>query len=185
MSRGRQQRADADSRRPPGQQQQQHSDRPAARPKSPESDWSQVIDGYDQMTVAMRLRARTRYQLQQATKKASDDGQQWTRFQFDDSQLADGDDDAAALDLKELPDDAGRKDLSHEAAIFGAPPKQDGLDCGEDEDLPQVVVIPEMVGEDAMPAVVEQPAAPAQPRLSWREKAAQLRAQREALQNVL
>lgn len=103
-----------------------------------------------------------------------------------------------------------------QAAIFGAPPKQDGLDCGEDEDLPQVtacnlalcclgqvarvkiaaaegdeqcvmpqvVVIPEMDGDDAMPAVVEQPAAPSQPKLSWREKAAQLRAQREALQNV-
>jgi len=28
-----------------------------------------VIEGYDQMTAAMRLRARTRYQLRQATKK--------------------------------------------------------------------------------------------------------------------
>lgn len=48
--------------------------------------------------------------------QASDDGQQWTRFQFDDSQPADGDDDATALDSKELPDDAGRKDLSHEVS---------------------------------------------------------------------
>lgn len=49
-------------------------------------------------------------------RQASDDGQQWTRFEFDSSQLSDGDD-AAKLDLKELPDnDAARVDASHEAS---------------------------------------------------------------------
>lgn len=43
---------------------------PTAKPKA-EPDWEAVIVGYDQMTAAMRLRARTRYQLRQATKKVT------------------------------------------------------------------------------------------------------------------
>lgn len=46
----------------------------------------------------------------------------------------------------------------------------------------QVVELPEEAigADDALPTVVQEPAAPSQPKLSWRQKAAQLKAQREA-----
>lgn len=46
----------------------------------------------------------------------------------------------------------------------------------------QVVELPEEGNGtiDAMPTVVEEAAAPSQPKLSWRERAAQLKAQRLA-----
>lgn len=46
----------------------------------------------------------------------------------------------------------------------------------------QVVELPKEAdgGIDAMPTVVEEAAAPSHPKLSWRERAAQLKAQREA-----
>lgn len=49
-------------------------------------------------------------------EQASDDGQQWTSFKFDDDQPLDGDDAATELDAKELPDGAARVDVSHEAS---------------------------------------------------------------------
>jgi hypothetical protein len=47
----------------------------------------------------------------------------------------------------------------------------------------QVVELPEEANGvmDAMPTVVEEAAAPGPAKLSWRDRAAQLKAQREAL----
>lgn len=49
--------------------------------------------------------------------QASDDGQQWTRFQFDSGQLPDHED-VMEFDVKELPGNAAQVDVSHEVSIW-------------------------------------------------------------------
>lgn len=53
--------------------------------------------------------------------------------------------------------------------------------------LLQVVELPgDTTGaDDALPTVVEEAAGPSQPKLSWREKAAQLKAQRGAQDGIV
>jgi len=151
----------------------------------------ELIEGYDEMTPAMRMKARTRYLLSQATKRAEDTGDgQWTRFKADPIGADESRD--VALDPSELKGHTGisKADTSHEAAIFGLPAGSKTQrarttrstvaarsESDNDEDGPQIVELSESVQEATMQPSMAGSGAP---KLSWREKAAMMKAKREA-----
>lgn len=96
--------------------------RDADRPgKQPPVDFAALIEGYELMTPALRLRAKTRYMLQQVTTRAEHSDEQWTRFKFDPTQDDDHSAPFSAHDLQGHDPVAGKADVSHEAAMFGLP----------------------------------------------------------------
>lgn len=98
--------------------QQQYPDR-APKQNSPPVDFAAVIEGYDEMTAALRLRAKTRYMLQQVTTPAEHSDGQWTRFKFDPHANDDRDVELDVAELKGHKFSANNADAQHEAAIFG------------------------------------------------------------------
>lgn len=80
-------------------------------------DFAALIEGYELMTPALRLRAKTRYMLQQVTTRAEHSDEQWTRFKFDPTQDDDHSAPFSAHDLQGHDPAAGKADVSHEVLI--------------------------------------------------------------------
>ncbi|KAK9810946.1 hypothetical protein WJX73_000327 [Symbiochloris irregularis] len=150
---------------------------------------------YAEMTAAQQLKARTKFQLQQRDQdtKTPADGEQWTRFVFNQDALLEEEGAQPAQDLSDAegpfapkPSHLQRSDRSqavhatshtHEDAIFGAPSKPQAADQPVHSLQPAASkgeAGADVAGADAINPIVTAN----QSNLSWRERAAQMRERR-------
>ncbi|KMT10483.1 hypothetical protein BVRB_5g116070 [Beta vulgaris subsp. vulgaris] len=115
------------------------------------ADYAKLIDGYDKMTPAERVKAKMKLQLSQTAEKDTKmgTGSQWERFDFnkdaplDDKEVEAADDDAALLkhigktfrftSLETKREDEVKN--AHDEAMFGVPaPQPDPSSASESEE---------------------------------------------------
>ncbi|CAL8460587.1 g116 [Coccomyxa elongata] len=160
-----------------------------------------LIPGYERMSVGEKLKARTKLLLARTSKNDTGNRERWTRFMFNKDALLDeeGADDfgggANAVSLKVPAAQARQEERmqsaqeAHEAAIFGRPAavphEQDhsslaavGQRAGLGARLPSAE--PEYAAQLTAAMPIQSEAVQTQKAASWRERAAQLRAQRQA-----
>ncbi|KAK9909203.1 hypothetical protein WJX75_008669 [Coccomyxa subellipsoidea] len=168
----------------------------AAKPE--QLNFRELISGYDQMSAGERMKARTKLLLERTDKTGKDDRQQWTRFVFNKDALLDeegaqpdnafgGGANAVSLKVPAAQARQNERILSaqeaHEAAIFGLPaagPQSSPPVIGQHAGLGARPPSPEPPEQLSPDPPIHAETVQNQAAVSWRERAAQLRAQRQA-----
>lgn len=187
-----------------------HEDRqplPRPPPQPQSTDYAAMIEGYESMKPSEKLKARTRLQLERnhcskVHSRTGQDDTQWTRFVFNKDALLEEEGAQAEggfssgtnmLSLKSSQQSARSAHeiiaahRSHEDAIFGRTPVNDGLAALQRDDYAerQLHVDSSTQSTDISPAepvnendMVDAIAIANQTNLSWRERAELMRARR-------
>ncbi|XP_010550671.1 PREDICTED: probable ATP-dependent RNA helicase DDX46 [Tarenaya hassleriana] len=112
-------------------------------------DYSKLINGYDEMSAAEKVKAKMKLQLVETAEKDTSMGSGWERFEFDkdapvdDEEVEAADDDAALVkrmgqSFRFSAIEARREEevkAAHEEAMFGAPSHPISPSAEEEEDV--------------------------------------------------
>ncbi|CAH8337227.1 unnamed protein product [Eruca vesicaria subsp. sativa] len=130
-------------------------------------DYSRLVKGYDHMSVAEKVKAKMKLQLDETAEKDTSKGAGWERFEFDkdapldDEEVEEGTDDDAALVKRmgqsfrfnaiETKREEQLKD-AHDEAMFGAPTGHTIIGNSED-DVTETTKVKDTEGENNSGAV--------------------------------